>query len=150
MRLHSAGRLQLDAGATWEAQEVVRRLAAGMQIKGVPYGPITIAPYNLAHNDLGEDHAGSEDREGAEHAEGFVKTPANRWYRVGLREGRNRELRKVFEHLEMPVSRIQRVSFGPLQLGTLARGDLRECSRRELTRLVAALDTPVEGVLELT
>lgn len=130
---------------------MVRKLAAGMQVNGVPYGPITITPCNLGNDPtkLGETtNPGSQDTQAAQEEDRFVKTPANRWYRVALREGRNRELRKVFEHLEMPVSRIQRIGFGPLKLGTLARGDLRECSRKELAQLVGGLDAPVEGVLE--
>jgi 23S rRNA pseudouridine2605 synthase len=57
---------------------------------------------------------------------------SNAWLVVSLVEGRNREIRKVMEHLGLPVTRLIRVAYGPFQLGHLPRGALDEVPRRVL------------------
>ncbi len=81
-------------------------LAKGMTIEGVRYGPID---------------AGLDSRRGD-----------NAWLTVSLREGRNREVRRVMAHLGLAVTRLIRVAYGPFQLGTLARGAVEEVPARVL------------------
>jgi 23S rRNA pseudouridine2605 synthase len=56
----------------------------------------------------------------------------NAWLTVGLREGRNREVRRVMAHLGLPVTRLIRIAYGPFQLGTLPRGAVEEVPARVL------------------
>lgn len=57
----------------------------------------------------------------------------NTWYHVILREGRNREVRRMFEHFELQVSRLMRVRFGMFALpGRLKRGQFYELSETEV------------------
>ncbi|HSG63667.1 MAG TPA: pseudouridine synthase [Gammaproteobacteria bacterium] len=64
---------------------------------------------------------------------------ANAWYRVTLREGRNREVRRLFEALGLAVSRLIRVRYGPIALGRLHRGESRQLSRDEVQALYSAV-----------
>ena len=57
---------------------------------------------------------------------------SNAWIAVALREGKNREVRRVLEHLGLPVTRLIRLSFGPFQLGNLARGEVAEVPKKVL------------------
>jgi 23S rRNA pseudouridine2605 synthase len=64
----------------------------------------------------------------------------NRWYRIVIREGRNRVVRRVFEALGLTVSRLMRVRFGPVVLPPrLKRGQYVELPAREVQELLAAL-----------
>ena len=62
---------------------------------------------------------------------------SNHWYNVMLSEGRNREVRRLFEALHLTVSRLMRVRFGPIDLPShLKRGQMRELDEAEITRLL--------------
>ena len=56
----------------------------------------------------------------------------NAWMTVSIHEGKNREIRKIMEHLNLTVNRLIRISFGPFQLGNLAERDVEEIKGRTL------------------
>lgn len=65
---------------------------------------------------------------------------ANHWYHIVIREGRNREVRRLFEALHLRVSRLMRVRFGSVSLPRrLKRGQYLELSRPEVRQLLASL-----------
>ncbi len=76
------------------------KLADGAVVDGVVYGPIEV----------------TVDR----------RTGANVWLTVGIKEGKNREVRKVLAHVGLTVNRLMRVAYGPFQLGSLKRGEATE------------------------
>lgn len=57
-------------------------------------------------------------------------TGSNTWISVTLTEGKNREIRKVMEALNLQVTRLIRVSYGPFQLGNLPSGEVEEIKRK--------------------
>ncbi len=86
--------------------KALARLANGITVEGVRYGPI---------------EAKLDRQQGA-----------NAWLTMSLREGKNRELRRVLEHLGWPVSRLIRLAYGPFQLGNLAPGKTMEVPAKVL------------------
>jgi 23S rRNA pseudouridine2605 synthase len=92
-------------GAVTQAQ--LDALAEGVVIDGVRYGPIVA----------------QLDRSGA---------GANVWISLSLAEGKNREVRRVLQHLGLTVNRLIRVAYGPFQLGLLEPGAVDEAPGKVL------------------
>lgn len=84
--------------------------------------------------------------EGVELEDGFAKVErifeqggegVNKWYNVVLKEGRNREVRRLFEYLGLTVSRLVRVRFGPIGLpARLKRGSFYELNEFEVANIM--------------
>ena len=81
-------------------------LKRGVTVSGVRYGPI---------------EAKIDRRQGA-----------NTWLTLALKEGKNREVKRVMEHFGLVVNRLIRISYGPFQLGDLKDGEVREIRGRVL------------------
>lgn len=54
----------------------------------------------------------------------------NSWLILSLKEGKNREIRKVMEFLGLKVNRLVRISYGPFNLGNLSKGNIKELSQK--------------------
>ena len=66
---------------------------------------------------------------------------ANHWYRVILKEGKNREVRRMFEAVGHTVSRLMRVRFGPINLPPrVKRGQWLELDEKEIRRLLGLIE----------
>jgi 23S rRNA pseudouridine2605 synthase len=90
--------------------QALRDLAKGITIDEMNYGPV---------------EATLERQQGS-----------NAWLSIALKEGKNREIRRICEHLGWPVSRLIRISFGPFELGDLAPGAVEELPAREIESLL--------------
>jgi 23S rRNA pseudouridine2605 synthase len=71
-------------------------------------------------------------------------TGHNQWIELTLTEGKNREVRRVLEHLGLKVSRLLRTAYGPFLLGDLPRGAAVEIAAKDVTRFAAGLNTSPE------
>jgi 23S rRNA pseudouridine2605 synthase len=76
---------------------------------------------------------------------------ANHWYNVTLTEGRNREVRRMFEAVGVTVSRLMRVRYGPILLpSNLKRGQYRELEPQEVEQLLKLLKAAEPAAEEAT
>ncbi|WP_421996953.1 pseudouridine synthase [Reyranella sp.] len=66
----------------------------------------------------------------------------NAWLEVALTEGKNREVRRVLAHLDLPVMRLIRVGFGPFHLGELERGTVEEVPAQALDNALGLKPPP--------
>ena len=89
----------------------LRRLAQGITIDGLRYGPINAVPER-------------------------AQSASNVWLVVTLQEGKNREIRKVMNHLGLEVNRLIRTAYGPFELGQLPPGATREVPQAVLKRQI--------------
>jgi 23S rRNA pseudouridine2605 synthase len=94
-------------------------LARGVTVDGIAYGPI---------------RAELERQQGS-----------NAWIILSLQEGKNREVRRVLEHLGYPVTRLIRLAYGPFQLGHLARGAVEEVQKKVMAEQLGKGDGPGGG-----
>jgi 23S rRNA pseudouridine2605 synthase len=97
-------------------QDRLEGLIQGIEIDGMRYGPID---------------ANMERRTGR-----------NVWIEMRLTEGKNREVRRVLEHLGLQVSRLIRVAYGPFGLGDLPAGAVDEVRQHDLVAFRKGLSRP--------
>lgn len=65
-----------------------------------------------------------------------VEKESNSWLTISLQEGKNREIRKIMEHLGLQVNRLIRTSFGPFILGNMQVSELREINKKQLETFI--------------
>jgi 23S rRNA pseudouridine2605 synthase len=70
---------------------------------------------------------------------------ANAWLTVGIREGKNREIRRAMEAIGLSVNRLIRTSYGPFQLATLKVGAVEELRRKTLRDQLGMSDEDLEA-----
>ena len=64
----------------------------------------------------------------------------NQWMTLTLREGKNREIRRIFDAFDLPVSRLIRVGYGAFELGDLKPEEAREVPQRKVQQLLQQLE----------
>ena len=113
--------------------EVERRYL--VRVRGAP-GPELLDRLRIGIQ-LEDGHASFDQIEPRGRSEGHS------WYQVSLREGRNREVRRLFEAAGYEVSRLKRLAYGPFELPEdLAAGKAQVIAGESLARALARLPTP--------
>ncbi len=100
-------------------QQALEAIRDGVTIEGVRYGPIEARLDRLQGD--------------------------NSWLTFAIREGKNREIRRICEHLGLKVNRLMRIAHGPFQLGDIARGAVAEVPRKQLREQLGKLLESIEG-----
>ena len=59
---------------------------------------------------------------------------SNAWIQIQLKEGKNREIRKIMEHHKWPVSRLIRIKYGPFSINNIKPGEVKEVPLSEIKR----------------
>ncbi len=103
-------------------QQALADIADGVTIEGVRYGPIA-ARLDRIQGD-------------------------NSWLTFAIREGKNREIRRICEYLGLKVNRLIRIAHGPFQLGDLAKGAVAQVPRKQLREQLGKLLESMEGGTE--
>ena len=71
---------------------------------------------------------------------------SNAWLTIAIREGKNREIRRIMDYLGHKVSRLIRISYGPFQLGNLEDGDIKLVNARVLADQLGIGDSAAEAI----
>ncbi len=109
--------------------ETLNKLRKGVELEDGP------AHFDKIEAGERAEVAFDDEDDGAE-----AKSAANTWWKVTLKEGRNREVRRLFESQDLKVSRLIRVRYGPILLGRgVKSGGYRELEKDELNALRAAV-----------
>ncbi|WP_417496972.1 pseudouridine synthase [Maricaulis sp.] len=84
----------------------IAKLQAGITVEGIKYGPMEV----------------EVERE----------TGSNIWLTIGIKEGKNREVRRALDAVGLRVNRLIRIAYGPFQLGQIDRGEVKSVASRVL------------------
>jgi 23S rRNA pseudouridine2605 synthase len=95
--------------------KAIDELRHGVSVDGIRYGPVLVTKY--------PQKPGS----------------SNFWALITLREGKNREIRKIMEHFGCSVNRLIRTAYGPFKLGNLPAGKSEKVPQQEVTKLLKEL-----------
>jgi 23S rRNA pseudouridine2605 synthase len=109
-------------------QRLIDKLQRGITIEGKRTLPCEIERMKTTGRSIGK----SEDE-------------GNSWYEVRLREGRTQQIRKMFQAVGHPVSKLRRVAIGPIADPKLSAGDWRELSPKEVKMLATMQELPAKA-----